>query len=128
MDSFIKYFGGKSLLREEIIRMMPPHKTYVEAFCGASWVLFSKPLSHFEVINDIDNELINLYLVVKNHPKRFEEWLKLIPISETLFNYFFNHEGIPSLEQDNNSEDVLGIPERAAKTYYKIYRTISILD
>lgn len=123
MDSFIKYFGGKSLLSDEIIQKIPPHKTYVEAFCGASWVLFSKPPSHFEVINDIDNQLVNLYLVVKNNPNRLIEWLKLIPISETLFNYFNYQEGIPPLEQE--SEYVLGIPEAAAKTYYKIMNSFN---
>ena len=71
MDSFIKYFGGKSLLRDEIVSIMPQHKTYVEVFCGASWVLFSKPPSHVEAINDVDNELVNLYLVVKNQLKTF---------------------------------------------------------
>lgn len=141
MDSFLKYFGGKSLLRDEIIQMIPPHKSYVEAFCGASWVLFSKPPSHFEVINDIDNNLVNLYLVIKNQLDRFLDWLELIPISETLFNSFgaaygipcgdLKHKegylkGIPSLEEGHTENaGTLGIPEAAAKLYYVLMNSFN---
>ena len=120
MDSFIKYYGGKSRLRNEIISMIPPHKTYVEVFCGASWLLFAKPVSPIEVINDIDNEIVNLYLVVKNQLKQFKKWLDLIPISESLFNVFVDQKGIPTLEKHIESEDIIGIPEDAAKTYYTL--------
>ena len=96
MESFLKYVGGKSKLRNEIISMIPPHKTYIEPFCGASWVLFSKPKSPIEFINDIDDTLINIYLAVKNHNEKF---LKIMsnefPISETLFNMYVDHIGIP---------------------------------
>jgi DNA adenine methylase len=119
MDSFIKYYGGKSRLRNEIISMMPVHKTYVEVFSGASWLLFSKPTSQVEVINDIDNEIINLYLVVKNQLNQFKKWLDLIPISESIFNMYVDHKGIPNGARGYTKiESKYGIPEMAAKTYY----------
>jgi len=87
-DSFIKWMGGKSQLRNRIIQMIPAHKTYTEPFAGGSWVLFGKPRSHIEVINDIDGDLINLYLVIQNNLEEFILALSGIPISETLFNEF----------------------------------------
>lgn len=49
--------------------MLPPHSCYVEVFAGAAWVLFGKPPSKVEVLNDLDGELINFFRVVKEHPQ-----------------------------------------------------------
>lgn len=100
MDSFLKYLGGKSKLRNEIISMIPPHKTYIEPFCGASWVLFAKPKSPIEFINDVDDTLINIYLAVKNHKEKLLEIMNNeFPISETLFKLYVDHIGIPQVKK-----------------------------
>jgi D12 class N6 adenine-specific DNA methyltransferase len=54
---------------------MPKHICYVEPFCGAAWVFFKKPESKSEVLNDLDNNIINVYRVIQRHP---EEFLKQI--------------------------------------------------
>ena len=46
---------------------MPSHTTYCEVFAGAAWVLFKKPESKVEIINDINRELVTLYRCVKHH-------------------------------------------------------------
>lgn len=55
------YPGGKYSLAARIISLIPPHKCYVEVFCGAAWVYFKKPPSACEVLNDINDELINFW-------------------------------------------------------------------
>lgn len=57
--------GGKSRLRGEIIKRMPEHHTYIEAFSGACWVMLGKPPSKVEVVNDIDRQIYDLLSVVK---------------------------------------------------------------
>lgn len=69
INSPIRWVGGKSRLRKQIISMIPDHSCYVEPFCGAAWVLFGKPPSAVEVINDIDGELVNFFRVVKQQPE-----------------------------------------------------------
>lgn len=61
----LKYPGGKSRLAKSIIRVMPPHRVYVEPFAGAAHVLFAKPPAEKEVINDIDKELMQFFKDVK---------------------------------------------------------------
>jgi DNA adenine methylase len=73
VNSPIKWVGGKSRLRKQIINMLPSHTCYVEPFCGAAWVLFAKPPSQVEIINDIDSELINFFRVVKTQPEKLIE-------------------------------------------------------
>lgn len=63
----LAWLGGKSRLAEQIIQKMPEHQTYCEVFAGAAWVLFKKPESQVEIINDINSELTNLYRCVKHH-------------------------------------------------------------
>jgi DNA adenine methylase len=70
LNSPIKWVGGKSRLRKQIIGLLPAHTCYVEPFCGAAWVLFGKPPSNVEIINDIDGELINFFQVVKHQPEK----------------------------------------------------------
>ncbi len=69
LNSPIKWVGGKSRLRKQIIDLLPSHSCYVEPFAGAAWVLFGKPPSDVEVLNDIDRELVNFFRVVKEKPQ-----------------------------------------------------------
>ncbi len=70
VNSPFKWVGGKSRLRRHIIPLLPPHTCYVEPFAGAAWVLFGKPPSDVEVINDIDQDLINFFRVVRDCPEQ----------------------------------------------------------
>jgi DNA adenine methylase len=69
INSPFKWVGGKSRLRKRIVALLPPHTCYVEPFAGAAWVLFAKPPSDVEVLNDIDRELVNFFRVVKEKPE-----------------------------------------------------------
>ena len=69
VNSPFKWVGGKSRLRKQIIALLPVHTCYVEPFAGAAWVLFGKPPSDVEVLNDIDEELITFFRVVKEKPE-----------------------------------------------------------
>ncbi len=54
-------------MRERIISLIPPdHTCYVELFAGAAWVLLAKPPSQVEILNDLDEELISFFRVVKD--------------------------------------------------------------
>ena len=48
-----------------ILPLIPNHKVYVEPFFGSGAVFWAKPKSKVEVINDINDNLINFYRVMK---------------------------------------------------------------
>lgn len=68
INSPIKWVGGKSRFRGQIVSLLPPHSCYVELFAGGAWVLFAKRPSPVEILNDIDQELINFYRVLRERP------------------------------------------------------------
>lgn len=69
LNSPFKWVGGKSRLRKYIIELLPTHTCYLEPFAGAAWVLFGKPPSDVEIINDLDQNLVNFFRVVKEKPE-----------------------------------------------------------
>ncbi len=69
MNSFMSWVGGKKALREEIVKRFPPQfERYIEVFGGGAWVLFHKQPSAFEVYNDFNSLLTNLYRCVRDKP------------------------------------------------------------
>ena len=53
--------GGKSKIKDEIIKLFPPHKLYVELFIGGGSIFFHKDPSEYEVINDLDKDIFHIY-------------------------------------------------------------------
>lgn len=44
---------------------MPPHRSYLEPFAGSLAVLFNKPRSAIETVNDIDGDIVNFFRVLR---------------------------------------------------------------
>jgi len=80
------WVGGKSQLANDIVKMMPEHKMYVEVFGGGLNVLYAKPKINLEVVNDINGELINLHRQIRKSPESLSFYLKQLLISRELFD------------------------------------------
>ncbi|MFH0878584.1 MAG: DNA adenine methylase [Lentisphaerota bacterium] len=108
MKSPLNYFGGKSKLAKVIVPMITKdHTCYVEPFCGAAWVFFSKPESEVEVINDMDNELVTFWRVIQNHLEPFLSYFKHAIISRKIWEW----------EKMKHPETLTDI-QRAVRYYY----------
>lgn len=87
MNSFISWIGGKYLLRKEIYKRFPlKFDKYIEVFGGAAWVLFYKEQEGYEVYNDYNCELVNLFKIVKYHAPELQRELQLTLNSRQLFS------------------------------------------
>jgi DNA adenine methylase len=109
VNSPFKWVGGKSRLRKQIISLLPKHTCYVEPFAGAAWVLFGKPPSDVEVINDIDQELVTFFRVIKQKPEEFIQSFELELVSRAEF------ERLASLDAETLTDI-----QRAHRFYYLI--------
>lgn len=83
--SCIKWVGGKSKMANQLISMFPKHNSYIEVFGGAAHVLFSKPFSKMEVLNDLDGHLMNFWKIVKYRHQELIDSFKYILSSRELF-------------------------------------------
>ncbi len=73
-------------LRDIIIARFPVEfTTYAEPFCGAAWVLFRKRRSKYEAINDMNNNLANLYWLVQENAEALRDRLLYAIDCEKIF-------------------------------------------
>lgn len=100
---------GKSKLAKDIVALFPEHKHYVEVFGWWLSVFFKKEPSKLETINDINDELINLWYIIITKPQSLSNALEHMLISRTIFNNIKLKKYIPK-------NDI----ERAAYFYYLI--------
>ncbi len=89
MNSFMSWIGGKKALRDEILVRFPlGYKRYIEVFGGGGWVLFHKPSGRdFEVYNDFNANLTNLYRCVRDSPEQLIDELTYTLNSRLDFDY-----------------------------------------
>lgn len=115
---FLKWAGGKRQLLPELNKYKPTgflksQKTYYEPFVGAGAFLFD--LQHEKaVINDVNEELINCYEVVKNSLDELIIILQKYQEKNSEDNYY----KIRKLDRQTKKYKALSAVEKAARIIY----------
>jgi DNA adenine methylase len=68
----MRYPGGKYNLAKWVISHFPAHKFYVELFGGAASVLMRKSRSVGEIYNDLNDDVVNVFRVLRNREQAAE--------------------------------------------------------
>ena len=116
----IPYYGGKYELSKTFVPLIPHHDRYIEVFAGGLSMFFRKPKARWNVLNDIDNNIVNLYMCVINKREELVENLFWIPKSRKLFLDFRE-------EIKENREIEIPDPMQAAKYFYCIRNSFNKL-
>lgn len=88
----LRRLGNKSSIASEIQKYFPPHKIYIEPFFGAGGMFFNKPKAKYNIVNDLDSDVFNLFMVVMNQKEELEKAFYQMPIHSDLLNYWKKNE------------------------------------
>lgn len=94
------YFGSKNKIALQLSIDLPPHNCWVEAFCGSAALTLRKTPAPIEVINDIDNEIVNLFEQLRDNHEALCSKIELTPYAEQeLINARIKTNGLSNLER-----------------------------
>jgi DNA adenine methylase len=60
----------------------------IEFFFGAGGSYFYLPKPKYAILNDLDDDVFNLYFVIQNHLEEFRTEITIVPITESLIKYW----------------------------------------
>jgi len=93
------YFGGKTSIASQIVRLLPAHEHYLEPYAGSLAVLLEKRPSRLETVNDLDGDLMNFWQVLRDDPAGLERVCALTPHSRAEYEASYDLEGTEGLER-----------------------------
>jgi DNA adenine methylase len=106
MNSPFRYAGGKFYARQLILERLPIHDFYCEPFAGGGSIFFAKSKAKANLLNDIDENLINTYVHIRDFPEALSKLVsKEEPTKER--HYYYKNEYQPK-------DDL----QRAVRWYY----------
>ena len=109
----LPYWGGKVQLSRQLVAMMPPHNRYIEVFAGGLSMFFRKKKCKYNVVNDRDNDIVNLYESIRTEFDEFSHHFRYLIKSRELFNKF-------KAVIKNDKDISIPNPKRAAEYYFII--------
>jgi DNA adenine methylase len=100
LQMVIKYPGAKWRIADWIIDKMPEHHSYVEPYFGSGAVFFRKPASRIETINDLDDDVANLFRIIRDNPEPLVRAVTYTPYSRQEYeNAFHPADDLTDIEQ-----------------------------
>jgi DNA adenine methylase len=85
IKAVVRYPGAKWSIASWIVSFFPQHRTYIEPFFGSGAVLFTKPPSEHEVINDTYGAVVNLFRMIREHGEELARLIAATPWSRAEF-------------------------------------------
>ena len=88
MRSIFRYPGSKWALANWIIQHFPAdyeNMVYLEPFAGSAAVFFNKKPGIVETINDLNEDVVNLFRVLREDPEQLLEKIRMTPYSREEF-------------------------------------------
>lgn len=98
MRAIFRYAGSKWCIADWIIQHFPPgyeKMVYLEPYLGSGAVFFNKMPGAVETINDLDSDIYNLFLVLREKPEDLKRALEMTPYSREEYDRSFEKADEP---------------------------------
>ncbi|MEP1779741.1 DNA adenine methylase [Reichenbachiella sp.] len=99
IDPPFGYFGSKNKIAFQLCENLPPHNCWVEGFCGSAAVTLAKPPAPIEIINDVNDDIINLFEQLRDNKDALCEQVALTPYANQELVNARNNIDAPDLER-----------------------------
>ncbi|MCU7380488.1 DNA adenine methylase [Clostridiales Family XIII bacterium ASD5510] len=88
MKNLLHYPGSKKRISPWIIKHMPPHHSYLEPYFGGGSILFNKTPARIETVNDLDQDVVNFFRVLRDPASReqLQEYLAYTPYARVVYD------------------------------------------
>lgn len=90
INSPFRYAGGKFYARKLILEHVPNHEIYIEPMCGGASIFFAKEKVKQNILNDVDEELINCLIQIRDNPEKIADIVEKIKPTKENHNYYKN--------------------------------------
>lgn len=107
MNSPFRYAGGKFYARKLIAEHLLDSDVYCEPFAGGASIFFYKEKSKINILNDLDEDLMLVYNVIRDHPEGLISVLKTFEYPSREAHTYYKTEFVAKNEI-----------EKAARWYY----------
>ena len=116
-----RYAGGLWYVLKHIYPLIPEHKVFVDVFAGLGLVLLNKKRSKLEVLNDIDDNIYNLFVVLRENFDEFARQFSWLIYSRKQHQEF---------KKQYKKDRLTSLPpvKRAIAYFYLLNTAISSLD
>ena len=106
MISAMPYYGGKASHLQWLLPLLPAfasEQVYLEPFCGSCAVALNRKHKADRIfLNDINGEVVNFFMVLRDNPGMLIQQLQLTPKSERehkdAFRHNFDESTMPNVE------------------------------
>ena len=89
----LRRLGNKSKIADKIISQFQKFNVFIDMFTGSGIMSFKLvDRCDYTFANDIDGDVFNLYMVLKNNNDELFNELEKMPIHEDLFKYWGGHQ------------------------------------
>ncbi|MEN2415521.1 DNA adenine methylase [Flavobacterium mesophilum] len=80
--------GNKRRMKTDLAKYFPKHRMRIELFFGAGGSYFYLPQPKYAIVNDLDDDVTNLYMLIQNDIECLKQEIEKVPISESLIKYW----------------------------------------
>ena len=87
-NSPFRYPGGKFYARKLILKYIPSHEYYCEPFAGGASIFFAKENVKVSVLNDLDPEIMNTFIQIRDNVESLIGLLNDIPAKKELHTFY----------------------------------------
>lgn len=89
MRPVLKYPGSKWNIAGKLASLVPEHHSYLEPYFGSGALLFHKPPSAIETVNDLDSEVVNIFRCIQKDSERLSRLVMTTPYSREVYDRQF---------------------------------------